>query len=153
MALKLLIIHTDDQFRGQLIQRMRHEDYLVFEAHPEAEATDILRRTNFDVVLLGVMGSYQNSLALLKTIKEMRPYTEVIFLTSLEEHSLYESMQAMRLGAFDELLVPLDIHTLHSRIQEAYTRKKERIGAKRSMMRRGREGHTAGSTAGFENAT
>jgi len=144
MALKLLIIHTDDLFRGNLSERMRLENYLVIEAHPEAEATEIIQRTNFDVVLLGVAGSYQNSLSLLKTIKEMRPYTEVILLTALEEHSLYDSIQAMQLGAFDDLLVPLDIHALHSRIQEAYTRKKERVKAKRSMISEGRASRNAG---------
>jgi DNA-binding NtrC family response regulator len=144
MSLKLLIIHTDDLFRTQLAERMRRESYLVFEAHPEAEATAIVQRTNFDVVLLGVAGPYQNSLELLKTIKQIRPYTEVILLTALEEHSLYGSIQAMQLGAFDDLLVPLDISALHSRIREAYQRKKERVKAKRSRIRDDRESGTTG---------
>jgi DNA-binding NtrC family response regulator len=144
MALKLLIIHTDDLFRGNLSERMRLENHLVFEARPDTEATEIIQRTNFDVVLLGVATPYQRSLSLLKTIKELRPYTEVILLTALEDHSLYDSIQAMQLGAFDDLLVPLDIRALHSRIQEAYARKKERVKAKRSMMREGRASRNAG---------
>ena len=132
MALKLLIVHTDDPFRRHLVERMRLEEYLVFEASLEQEASDIVRRTNFDVVLLGVSGSHQNSLSLLKIIKKIRPYTEVILLTALEEHSLYGSIQAMQLGAFDDLLVPLDLRALQNRIREAYARKKERVKAKRS---------------------
>ena len=143
MALKLLIIHSDELFRRNLAERMRLENYLVGEAHPDAEAANILQRTNFDVVLLGVAGPYHKSLSLLKTIKELRPYTEVILLTAVEEHSLYDSIQAMQLGAFDDLLVPLDIHALHSRIQEAYQRKKERVKAKRSMTREARENRNA----------
>jgi DNA-binding NtrC family response regulator len=138
MALKLLIIHTDDHFRTHLAERMRLENYLVVEASPETEASDIISRHSFDVVLLGVAGPYQNSLSLLKTIKEMQPYTEVILLTALEEHSLYGSIQAMQLGAFDDLLVPLDVHALRNRIQEAYKRKKERVRAKRSTIKEGR---------------
>ena len=144
MALKLLIIHTDDLFRGHLAERMRRENYLVFEAHPEAEATNIIQRTNFDVVLLGVTGSYPNTLSLLKTIKGLRPYTEVILVTAMEEHSLYGSIQAMELGAFDDLLVPLDITALHNRIQEAYARKKAIVKARRSMIREKRETRNAG---------
>jgi DNA-binding NtrC family response regulator len=144
MALKLLIIHNDDLFRRHLSERMRLANYLVVEAPSEAEATDIMQRTNFDVVLLGVAKSYQNSLALLKKIKEARPYTEVILLTALEEHSLYDSIQAMELGAFDDILVPLDINALHSRIHEAYQRKKQRVKAKRSMIRETRENRNAG---------
>jgi DNA-binding NtrC family response regulator len=148
MPLKILIIHTDEPFRRQLSERMRLENYLVFEASPEAEASDIIRRRNFDVVLLGVAGPHQNRMSLLKTIKEIRPYTEVILLTALEEHSLYGSIQAMQLGAFDDLLVPLDIHALHNRIQEAYERKKERVKVKRSTMMEGRGRRTAGRPTG-----
>jgi DNA-binding NtrC family response regulator len=144
MPLKLLIIHTDDLFRKHLSQRMRRENYLVFEAHSEAEATDSIQRANFDVVLLGMAGPYQNRLELLKRIKQIRPYTEVILLTALEEHSLYGSIQAMQLGAFDDLLVPLDISALHSRIREAYQRKKQRVTAKRSQIREDRESGTTG---------
>jgi len=43
------------------------------------------------------------------------------------------------MGAFDDLLVPLDISALRKRIQEAYKRKKERVKAKRSTIRKGRE--------------
>jgi len=143
MALKLLIIHTDELFRRQLSERMRIEKYLVLEASREAEAGDIIQKSNLDVVLLGVAGPRQNSLSLLKMIKEMRPFTEVILLTALEEHSLYASIQAMQLGAFDDLLVPLDMNALLSRIREAYTRKKERVKAKRSMMGKGRKSRTA----------
>jgi DNA-binding NtrC family response regulator len=138
MALKLLIIHPDNSFRKHLSERMRLGNYGVVEACPETEARDMIQRSNFDVVLLGVAGSYQTSLALLKTIKEVRPYTEVILLTALEVHSLYDSIQAMQLGAFDDLLVPLDIQALHNRIGEAYQRKKQRVKADRSMMREAR---------------
>ena len=144
MALKLLIIHKDDGFRTHLSERMRLENYHVFEASPETEAGDMISRHDFDVILLGVAGPYQNSLSFLKTIKEIQPDTEVILLTALEEHSLYGSIQAMQLGAFDDLLVPLDIHALQKRIQEAYKRKKERVKAKRSEIIEERENRTAG---------
>jgi DNA-binding NtrC family response regulator len=137
MALKLLIIHKDDGFRRHLSERMRLERFQVFEASPETEAGDMISRHNFDVILLGVAGPYQNSLPFLKTIKEIQPDTEVILLTALEDHSLYGSIQAMQLGAFDDLLVPLDVHVLQNRVQEAYKRKKERIRARRSTIKEG----------------
>lgn len=139
MALKLLIVHSDDPFRKYLLELMRQEKYLAFEASPEADARDILRRNNFDVVLLGVTGQCQNRLTLLKSIKELRPHTQVILLTALEEHSLYGSIQAMQLGAFDDLLIPLDINALLSCIEEAYKRKNESVKAKRSTMKKGRD--------------
>lgn len=139
MGLKLLIIYDDDAFRGQLAERMRMEKYVVSEASPDAEAGDLLQRSNFDVVLLGACGSRNTCLSLLRMIKDKRPHTEVILLTSLEDHSLYGSMQAMQLGAFDDLLVPLDVSTLHHRIREAYQRKKERVKAVRSTVKESRK--------------
>lgn len=132
MAFKLLVIHSDDGFRTQLAERMRLENHSVFEVSSDVEASHVIAEKDFDVILLGVAGPYQNSLSLLKAIKEQQPLTEVILLTPLEEHSLYGSIQAMQLGAFDDLLVPLDLHALQNRIREACRRKRERVRAKRS---------------------
>ena len=55
-----------------------------------------------------------------------------------------EGIPAMELGAFDDLQVPLDINTLHNRVQEAYQRKKHRVKAKRSTIRETRESRNAG---------
>lgn len=132
MALKLLLILADNDFRRHLVERMRLENYLVIEATPDGEAAEMVQRINFDVVLLGATGTHQGCLSLLKVIKEIRPFTEVILLTPLEEHSLYGSMQAMQLGAFDDLLIPLDVPALHRRIQEAYRSKRARVKAERS---------------------
>ena len=49
-----------------------------------------------------------------------------------------EGIQAMQLGAFDDLLVPLDLQALHNRIGDAYQRKKQRVKADRSMIREAR---------------
>lgn len=120
MSLKVLIIHSDDYFRANLLERMRLEKYLACEASPETEAREVLRERSFDVVLLGVTGNRQKSLSLLRSIKELQHQAEVILLTAGKEHSLSSSMQAMRLGAFDDLLVPVDMNALLKRVQEAY---------------------------------
>ena len=55
-----------------------------------------------------------------------------------------EAIQAMALGAFGDLLVPLDVNALFNRIQEAYARKKAIVKARRSMIREKRETRNAG---------
>lgn len=54
-----------------------------------------------------------------------------------------EAIQAMELGAFDDLLVPVDTNALHNRIQEAYARKNAIVKARRSMIREKRETRNA----------
>ncbi|RPJ80550.1 MAG: response regulator [Deltaproteobacteria bacterium] len=134
MGMKLLIIHPDDLFRSRLVERMRLENQMVFETSIEAEAKDIIQRENLDVVLLGTMGEYQDRLAFLKMIRKVQPFTEVIFLTAAEDHSFDNAIKAMQMGAFDDLLLPIDFHALFNRIREAFTRKKLRMRVMKKNM-------------------
>jgi DNA-binding response OmpR family regulator len=136
---KILVIETDEAFRRHISERLRLERYKVYEACQETEARNVFLKRDFDVVLLGLKGNKKLSLALLKTIKEMRPLVEVILLSSSENHSLSASIEGMKLGAFDELLVPFDVETLLLRIREACRRKSQReLEQKRSPRLSGR---------------
>jgi len=142
MGMKLLIIHPDDLFRNHLVERMRLENLRVLETSIEAEASDIVQRENLDVVLLGATGSQQNRFAFLKMIRKVRPFSEVILLTAAEDHSFEGAIKAMQLGAFDDLLLPIDIHVLMSRIREAFKKKKARVRAMKEVIGKGRKGRT-----------
>jgi DNA-binding response OmpR family regulator len=131
---KVLVVETDESFRRLISERLRLERYKVYEACQQTEARKMVLKKDFDVVLLGFKGDRQLALALLRTIKEMRPLVEVILLSSSEGHSLAASIEGMKLGAFDEILVPFDVETLLRRIQEACRRKWQREhGAKRTL--------------------
>lgn len=140
MGMKLLIIHTDDLFRSRLVERMRLENQRVFETSIEAEAEDIIRRENPDVVLLGAMGPHQDRLAFLKMIRKVQPFAEVIFLTAAEDHSFDNAIKAMQMGAFDDLLLPIDFNALFSRVREAFKRKKVQMKVMKKEVGKGREG-------------
>jgi DNA-binding NtrC family response regulator len=127
MALNLLITHADELFRKHLSERLGAENCKVFQASQGVEATDIIQQNNIDVTLLGAVGSRENRLSLLKTIKGISPRTEVILLTEAEEHSIRGAIEAMQSGAFDDLLLPVDVQTLLMRIREAFKMKKERL--------------------------
>jgi DNA-binding NtrC family response regulator len=123
---EILIVEADEAFRRNLSERLRREGAVVFEAGNEPEARDIAQRHNIDVVLLGGKGIRQSGLPLLRFVKETRPMIEVILLSLAEHHSLYVSIEAMKLGAFDDILIPCDIGTLLDRIQAASRHKKEK---------------------------
>ena len=120
---KLLIVEIDDAFRRHLAERLRVEYFKVYEACQESEARQILQRKIIDVVLLGMREFKQGGLTLLKTIKEIKPLIEVILMTPAEGISLHASIQAMKLGAFDELHIPFDMKKLMERIAAARLRK------------------------------
>jgi DNA-binding NtrC family response regulator len=128
----LLIVEMDDAFRRHLAERLRMENFKVYEACQDSEARQILQRKIIDVVLLGMREFKQGGLMLLKAIKEMKPLIEVILMTPSEGPSLMASIQAMKLGAFDDLHIPFDMKNLIERIKAARQRKSERENAKKT---------------------
>ncbi len=96
----------------------------MIEACEEAKALQILRRKDVDVVLLGLSGFKTTALALLKEAKEIRPTCEVILMNVSDELTL--SMEAMKLGAFDDLWAPIEMETLVGRVREAFERKQRK---------------------------
>ena len=120
---KLLIIEMDDLFRRNISERLRMEKHQIFDVSEENEAKRIIQRMDVDVVLLGLGGLKKRGLALLREIKRLRPHTEVVILTPSEDLSLSLSIEGMKAGAFDDLLVPFDIETLLERVQEAYQKR------------------------------
>jgi len=120
--LKLLIVEPEAAFRRNLFHRLRLEQWLVFEAAEEEQVKRLLKRHDMDVVVLGLNSLQQRGLAILRSIKSVRPATEVILLTGAEHLSL--AIAGMQLGAFDDLLVPFDMKTLLLRIREACTRRR-----------------------------
>jgi DNA-binding NtrC family response regulator len=134
MGINLLIIESDALFRLNLSRRLRLERYRVFEAEQQADAGKILERKKIDVVLLGLNGLKRQGLLLLERIKKIRPLTEVIIINTSEY--LLLSIEGMKLGAFDDVFLPLNMDSLAERIQEAYRLKKKNEKAKKSLFRR-----------------
>ena len=123
---EVLIVEADEVFRRNIAERLRIEGAVVVEAGNESEARDIAQNREIDVLLLGGKGIMQSGLPLLRFIKEIFPSIEVILMTPSEHHSLYVSIEAMKMGAFDDLLIPFDIKTLLERIHAARQHKKEK---------------------------
>ena len=129
---RLLIVEMDDAFRRHLAERLNMENFKVYHACKEPEAKQILQHKIIDVVLLGMREFKHGGLMLLKTIKEIKPLIEVILMTPSGGISLFASIEAMKLGAFDELHIPFDMKKLIERIAAAKQRKQEREKTKKT---------------------
>ena len=129
-----MVVETDDLFRRNISQHLRLQKYRVFETADEGEAKRIVRRNKVDVVLLGLKGFKQNGLRLLKAIRMARPSTEVILMTPSECLAL--SIEGMKLGAFDDVLVPFDMRTLLDRIHAACLQRRDSKRERKSALKR-----------------
>ncbi len=117
MTPKVLIIETDSGFRLKIAHHLRLASFQVFEAEQRTDAMRYLAAHDFDVVLLGLEGLEHEGLSLLGTIKRIRPATEVITINGHKHMEL--SIEAMKLGAFDDLLIPFELESLMNSIRLA----------------------------------
>jgi len=124
MRVNLLIIEADNFFRKNLAQRLPDEKkWRVLFADHQIEAIQVITIKNIDVVLLGLKELKKEGLMILKEIKNIRPLTEVITINRSDQIAL--SIEGMKLGAFDDFIVPFDLESLVRRIYEAYQHKKK----------------------------
>ncbi|MEJ5357096.1 MAG: response regulator [Desulfobacterales bacterium] len=116
---KILIVDDDEAFCRLLAERMRHRDMEVETAVSAAEALQLLERKAFDAVLLDLMMPEMDGIEALKRMLEKRPETQVILLTGYP--SVSRGVEALKLGALDFILKPVDLNELTEKIRQART--------------------------------
>ena len=85
------------------------------------DALELIKKQEFDVALFDIMMNKMNGLELLKNSKEIQPSLEVVMLTG---HGTIEtSIEAMRKGAYDYLLKPVNPNKLELILQRAAEKK------------------------------
>lgn len=133
MALKLLIVETEDALRETLFRRFSDEGLKVSGAESGADAERLVREKDVDVVIVGLRGLGREGLILLRNIKELRPPTEVILIAGHEQLAL--SIEGMKLGAFDDFRLPIDMNSLTERVRQAGEKKKAALKSKKGFFR------------------
>ena len=116
---------------------MRHlkaKDWRIFNSRHQKDIKRILKKHPIDVVLLGLNDLKKEGMALIKMIKKKHPAVQVITINSGDQISL--SIEGMKLGVFDDFLMPLDLDSLILRIREAFQVKKEAKVVKPSLLQR-----------------
>lgn len=124
MKIKVLIVDTDRNFLMTLSSYLKEKGYWIFTAENKRRVKKIIKKNNIDVVLLGIMNLKQNALSILKWVKKWCPSTEVILINSRDQLSL--SIEGMKLGAFDDFLIPFDLISLDECLKKAWQLKERK---------------------------
>ncbi len=107
MNTKTRVLVVDDE--EPVLQRYREvlvsANFTVQVATSGDEALEILAHQAFDVVLMEYLMPGSDGLAVLRTIKDLWPDTEVVVITGAP--SVAHAKEAIRLGAFDYLAKPV----------------------------------------------
>lgn len=95
----ILVIDDEEQLRKLLSRLLSLEGYTLFEAGTVRNALKVLEKEDIHVVLSDVKLPDGNGVALVETIKQKYPPTELILLTAYGNIS--DGVQAIKNGAFD----------------------------------------------------
>ncbi|MGB5748150.1 MAG: response regulator [Desulfobacterales bacterium] len=122
---KVLLVDDEREFVVVLTQRLAKRNYSVTFAHSGKDALAHLEGDkDIEVVLLGAKMPGLDGIETLKLIRKKWPLVEVIMLTG---HSTLDSaINAIKIGAYDYLLKPVEMEQLVSKIEKAACRKRHR---------------------------
>src|SRR5687768_11370448 len=95
----ILIVDDEPAILGIMKEQLEREGYAAMTARTEADALDIIDRTQLLVVLLDLNIDGTDGLEVLKKIKARRPSLPVIIVTG--NHQERDGRRAFELGAWD----------------------------------------------------
>jgi two-component system, NtrC family, response regulator len=111
----VLIFEADAEFRDHLAQRLAERGFTVFQAGGQDEALGLARTERVRTVILGIGGLRRKALAFMDRLRGDCPGVRVILINRSGEVSL--SIEAMQMGAFDEIPAPVDMEMLERKIR------------------------------------
>lgn len=130
-SIRVLVVDDDERFRRTISRELKHMRFEVKTAGSGDEALACLRREPFHVTLLDIRMPGMDGIALFEAIQKEALGTEVVMLTG---HGTVEnSVQAMKLGAYDYLVKPCPLDELEVTLRKAW--EKGRLVRQNTMLR------------------
>ncbi len=117
-----LIVDGDESFRELCARFLSTQGHKTVPARDGQEALSLLRREWFDVALVDLRLPKLDGLQLVKIIKAEKPSPEVVILTGYG--SISSAVEAMRLGAYDYVTKPFQLHEMELVISRLLKTKK-----------------------------
>ncbi|MDE6789365.1 MAG: response regulator transcription factor [Ruminococcus sp.] len=114
MKSKILIIEDDREINHILTELLSRNGYRTSSAFNGAEASEIMRNQNFDMILMDLMLPEKSGEEL---IRELRSYSESPIIVISAKSMLETRIEVLRLGADDYILKPFDISEVLVRIE------------------------------------
>lgn len=112
-----VFILDDEQSICEVLSFALRSDYLVEYCTDPEQGLRQLRSKAYDLVLMDIRLGARNGLDILRSIQAVALDTQVIMMTAYGDEKT--SVEAMKLGAFDYLLKPLNIDELKLVIEKA----------------------------------
>ncbi|MGC2462913.1 MAG: response regulator [Steroidobacteraceae bacterium] len=118
---KILIVDDDETVRWSYLRSLQSSCCQVTAASDGEEALQTMEQNPADVVLLDMRMPGQDGLAVLRTMKQKWPESEVVIITGYP--TVDGAKQAVQLGAYDYLAKPVGPQDVINIADGALTRK------------------------------
>jgi two-component system response regulator AtoC len=151
MSLEVLIVDDEESARRLCVEILDSLGFETQEAESAHRALAILESGHVDIVLSDVRMPGMNGMELLKIIKQKYPETEVVLVTGYG--TIQDSVEAMKLGAYDYITKPFSIedfkHTFERLIEKLELKTENRLLREQLKARKGFAG-LVGTSAGMQ---
>ena len=119
---KILVIDDEAGIRSSLKGILEDEGYSIKTVVTGEDALKLLKRQNFDLILLDIWLPQMNGIDILKEIKKMEENSLVVMISG---HGTVETaVQAIKFGAHDFLEKPLSLEKVVLTVKNALSQKK-----------------------------
>ena len=118
------LIIDDESFTLELFEyELKSQGFEVTTASSGTEGFDTLKKQDFDVVLTDLNMPDISGIEMVRNSKTIRPFTEIIVVTG--DDSSEKAVEAIREGAFDYILKPVDFDKLFTSVRNAVESKRQ----------------------------
>ncbi|UCH65689.1 MAG: sigma-54-dependent Fis family transcriptional regulator [Ignavibacterium sp.] len=121
MTKNILVVDDEQIIRESLSYILRKENYTVDEAENGKAAYDILLETNYDLVITDLEMPEMKGTELLEKIRDLSAQTATIVVTAYG--SLETAISALRTGASDYILKPIEFDELLIKVKKLFEMK------------------------------
>ncbi|MBQ8786985.1 MAG: response regulator transcription factor [Oscillospiraceae bacterium] len=111
---RILIVEDDHEINKLLADFLQKNGYETVSAEDGGKASLLLRKQDFDLVLMDLMLPYKSGEHL---IKEFREYSQIPVIVLSAKSMMETRLEVLRLGADDYILKPFDLNEVQVRIE------------------------------------
>ena len=116
---RILIVEDDHEINKLLADFLQKNGYETASAEEGGKASLLLRKQDFDIVLMDLMLPYKSGEHL---IKEFREYSQIPVIVLSAKSMMETRLEVLRLGADDYMIKPFDSKELVARVKAVLRR-------------------------------
>jgi two-component system nitrogen regulation response regulator NtrX len=147
---KILIIEDEASIRRVLVKILTEENthYEVFEAEDGLIGTEMIKNTDFDLVLCDIKMPKMDGVEVLEAVKKIKPEIPMVMISG--HGDLDTAVNTMRMGAFDYISKPPDLNRLLNTIRNALDKKQLVVENKRLKTKVSKQYKMVGNSPAIE---